>query len=426
MPRAVATMKRLDSLKGETRCDEGGHEKSRLHATGRHQQHADLFACSGFRNPVQSACCRAESARWREVFGVSASTLRGRNVLSVIRQLVMLAAGIIASVLLSWVLFRNTDWSHITDALGHARPGYVVGCVVFFCGTFFARAYRLRAIIEIEGPVRYRPVFNVLAISWLTRTVFPPVPLSVFQAAALFRLLPRPFSHLLGATTADMLIEGLSVSLMLLAVLIFIPTGSDFSVPEDLFAAPGALTVPARLFEQGVSGVWIFVIAQILVVLLIYRFRRAIANGARRWSRRFGDGLEAFVDHLHIFGNRRQLIHMLTANLLHWFCYTACMVCLLEAFDVAWPWYGPFLLVALMGIALTQPGAPGFVGQVHFAMVAGVILMAPQHPVDEVKALAILIHLVYVGSVVVIGLICLLVEQTYLRNPQIQPDPVTD
>ena len=83
----------------------------------------------------------------------------------------------------------------------------------------------------------------------------------------------------------------------------------------------------------------------------------------------------------------------------------------LRAFDIHVPWYGPFVLQLLLAIFISPPGAPGFVGQFHFPIVIGLVMVAPDVDVSKAKALAIVAHLLNLIPVYAIGLFCLFWER---------------
>jgi uncharacterized membrane protein YbhN (UPF0104 family) len=113
-----------------------------------------------------------------------------------------------------------------------------------------------------------------------------------------------------------------------------------------------------------------------------------------------------FAEGLHIFRNTADVLRSLAWSLATWCVGAASYLTLLYAFGIAPPWYTAFVVISLLSIVISMPGAPGFVGQFHFAIMVSVLVVLPEVPLNTARAIAIVCHLLNFFPVAVIGFYC--------------------
>ena len=107
--------------------------------------------------------------------------------------------------------------------------------------------------------------------------------------------------------------------------------------------------------------------------------------------------------------------HMGAGFLPGWLLGTLAMASLINiilmAFNLDTPWFTPFIILSILSVAISMPGAPGFVGQFHIAVVAALLITLPSIAVDKAKAVSIVAHLMNLLPIAVAGIYCLYREQ---------------
>ncbi|MEX2016255.1 MAG: hypothetical protein WD873_06415, partial [Candidatus Hydrogenedentales bacterium] len=84
-------------------------------------------------------------------------------------------------------------------------------------------------------------------------------------------------------------------------------------------------------------------------------------------------------------------------------------IAMLHAFQIDFPWYAPFLMMALLAIFIAFPGPPGLVGQYHLPLVIAVVMATSADP-TRAKALAIVAHLINFPPIIITAVYGLMTE----------------
>ena len=125
-----------------------------------------------------------------------------------------------------------------------------------------------------------------------------------------------------------------------------------------------------------------------------------------------------FADGLHVFQSPLDMARSMAWSMIVWSLGLLGFTLGLMAFHVDFPWYTPFVMNALLAIAISLPNAPGFVGQFHIPLVLGLVMTIPGIDVSNAKAFAIVMHLWQLPPVVIFGVWCLLRENMNLVQLQ--------
>ena len=105
-------------------------------------------------------------------------------------------------------------------------------------------------------------------------------------------------------------------------------------------------------------------------------------------------------------------------SLVTWSIATFSFYAAIMAFGISGPWYMAFVVVALLSVAISIPGAPGFVGQFQLGIILGLYFTIDQVDPNAAKAVAIMSHLLNLGACVVAGMWCLSTEDLALMELQ--------
>lgn len=316
--------------------------------------------------------------------------------------------GIALAAALLYFMFRGTDWGEVWAAASAADPIWLAVCMVLAVLSFFTRVQRWSYIVRSVKPVSYRAMFSATQIGFLANFTLPGRVGEAIRAYVLGRLARMPFTQCFAFVALDRVTDlvGLLV-MMVVAVLAFRPTG-DIVLPAELLETPLSATVirtgayATMLLLAAVVGSFVALYFGQGPVLRI--MRRILGEGAL--ATRLLGLMQHFADGLHIFRHTADLLRALLWSLITWGMGAAAYLSILYAFGVSPPWYAPFVIISLLSIVISMPGAPGFVGQFHFAVMVSVLVVVPDVPLNTARAMAIVCHLANFIPILVVGFYC--------------------
>jgi len=329
------------------------------------------------------------------------------------------AIGFVVGLGLIYFLFRGTNWREVGAAIKGVQLGWFAVAQVFIVLSLFLRVQRWSYIVRAAKKVSFRAMFSATQIGFLANFTLPARIGEVIRAVVLARLAQLPFTKCFAMVALDRVTDlfGL-VAVMLVALFAFVPP-EIMSIPAETFSTDGPVVLPGRDVTIA-EYVAIFVLVAVVGALVLLYVSKALALRisdrvagmiSEKLAAKLHDALEHFADGLHIFRCPTDMAKSIVFSLLTWGCFVASGWASLWAFHMQFPWYAPFVMQALLAVAVSVPGAPGFVGQFHIPIVLSIVTLVPDATPDEAKAVAIVVHLINLFWVALIGVYCLFREQ---------------
>ncbi|MFP4500908.1 MAG: lysylphosphatidylglycerol synthase transmembrane domain-containing protein [Candidatus Hydrogenedentota bacterium] len=351
------------------------------------------------------------------------------------KRLQIVLGGALGAFLL-WLLLRDVDWSQLGSALLRANWGWITVSLVFVVVSFFARVQRWKYIVRTAGPVSFRHMFSATQVGFLGNFVLPLRAGEPIRALMLSRLAKVPVTRSLAFVALDRVTDlfGL-LAVVLLTALAFHPE-QDIHLPASILERP----IPADMVSTLATQVALVSVLMVgaLVVLYIQQRRvlrisdRVLGTVSTRLAAGIHDMLQHFADGLHVFRSAGDMAKAIAWSLTTWCTFAVSYGSVLFAFDLSLPWFAPFLLLTFLAVAISIPGAPGFIGQFHFAIAVSIYALADPSAMSaetlQAKAVgaALVAHVVNVVPVVSIGLWCLWREQMGLLELRRENAPAQD
>ena len=322
------------------------------------------------------------------------------------------------TVLLLWVVFRDTDWRSVGNAMRAARPGWMLVSVALVFLSFFTRAQRWSYIVRATSPVSFRHLFTSTQIGFLVNFISPARAGEFVRAFVLGRLTGIPFTKGLALVALDRVTDVIGViAVLLVAIVAFYQMGTVY-IPTELLAGRDPFQIPPEMVQTATALVTLGIAGMVAVLVLLYANQPLVLRGSTKLVSPISATLAShvhrlllhFAQGLHIFRSPGDMAKSIGFSLLTWSCFVLSIATFQRAFGLEGPWYTPIVVQTLLALAIVIPIAPGFIGQFHFGIVAGLLLAAPEAPMATAQAIAIVAHLVNFAAVVLTGVICLWME----------------
>lgn len=298
---------------------------------------------------------------------------------------VQIALGLVIGAALVWWLFRGTDWGAVGRAIAQANWWWIGVSVVCVLVTFVTRIQRWSYIVRTAKPVSFRHMFSATQIGFLGNFVLPARAGEAVRALALARLANLPFSRALAFVALDRVTDlfGL-MAVVLVAAFVFHPE-QDIRLPPSIYAG----VIPADMVSTYALRVALFIVLIVGAFVLLYVRQRLVLRLSdavlgllsRRLAARFHEILQHFADGLHVFRSGGDMAKSLFFSLLTWAVFIVTYLACAAAFGLQLPWYAPFIVLSFLALAISVPGAPGFIGQFHFGVAVPILMLMPAVPV---------------------------------------------
>ncbi len=322
------------------------------------------------------------------------------------------------TILLLWVVFRDTDWPAVGQAMRAARPGWMLATIALVFLSFFARAQRWSYIVRATSPVSFRRLFTSTQIGFLVNFISPARAGEFVRAFVLGRLTGIPFTKGLALVALDRVTDVIGViAVLLVAIVAFYQMGTVY-IPSELLAGRAPFQIPPEMVQTATILVTLGIAGMVTVLVLLYTNQTLVLRWSGKLLEPISKGLAShahrlllhFAEGLHIFRSPGDMAKSIGFSLLTWSCFVLSITTFQRAFGFEGPWYTPIVVQTLLALAIVIPIAPGFIGQFHFGIVAGLLLAAPEAPMATAQAIAIVAHLVNFAAVVLTGVVCLWME----------------
>jgi uncharacterized protein (TIRG00374 family) len=347
------------------------------------------------------------------------------------KESLRLLLGACLGVLFAWLLFRNTDWEAVLAALGAINALWLLASLALALATHLLRVQRWSYIVRATRATPFRPLFSSAQIGFLFNVALPMRLGDAVRTFVLARLADLQLSTSAALVVLDRVSDTLGMLAVFLVVMLSFPADGKLQLGPGISnqsAAVIALRSAVRPVALGATAV----LAGALALLVSLHTKAALVAHVsdlclRPLSTRVADRVSAttmrFAAGTHIFRLGSDMTKCVIFSLSAWSCGVLSLSAGLRAFGIAFPWYAPFVVQAMIVMFVVVPLTPGLIGQFHLAVVAGLLMAVPGVTIPQAKAVALVTHLVSLVPIVGLGVGCLLLERLSLLD--VRPSAVT-
>jgi len=303
-------------------------------------------------------------------------------------QILKIAAFLALGILLLYFAFRGVAFDELALTLQRVNFWWIGLSLTFAFISFFLRARRWMLLIE---PLGFKPSFkntyHSLMVGYLSNYALPRLG-ELTRCVTLGKREKIPVDSLFGTVIIERVVD-LLMLMLILVVLLF----SWMDKFGAFFSEQVAQPLQQKFIEL-FGGAWIFwvivVAAFLILILLIYLFRRSLA----RFSlfRKIKEILVGVVDGLKTIYRMKRKWEFILLSVLIWFLYimmTWVVVFALEELSGLTFIDGVFLLV-IGGLGMSAPVTAGF-GAYHWITSRG-LMAVYDFSLETGSAYAILAH----------------------------------
>ncbi|HSE02504.1 MAG TPA: lysylphosphatidylglycerol synthase transmembrane domain-containing protein [Methylomirabilota bacterium] len=307
-------------------------------------------------------------------------------------------AGLAVSAALLVYVFRDVDLRVIAAHLRSTIWTFLLLSVVLHALSLWTRAWRWSFLF----PPGTRPthLFRALLVGYMGNNLLPLRAGELVRIYVASRHGPR-FWTTFATVVVERVLDGLAIGLVVAGLLLVIPL-------------PGELRWPIALF-LGVEAVGILLLVAIATAPGICRALIETVFHRLGWlERRLLALLVTMTEGLRGLRAPRHVVPIILSSLGVWLFFALSVWTALHAARLDLPLVAAFTVLAFLGLGVSLPSSPGFVGIVQAATVLALALFAVPRP--EALSFSLLLHASHFVPVTAAGLLFLLTEQISLTD----------
>jgi len=307
--------------------------------------------------------------------------------------------GIAISALLLFLAARNVRLEEILPLLRHANFFYLALAGLCALLAVWLRAWRWRYLIPNSARMRTANLFSATMIGFMGNNLLPLRIGDLARAYIAAKKEKVSASAMLATVVIERLLDVLAILTMLSVIFFHLPLPRWIANGFLIMLALGALAWIALLSMNRLSAVIDGWISRLIPERLQGRVRDFIA---------------AFFAGLAGMRNKKNLTIAILLSIPIWTTYALATYAALQACAIDVPFSASWVVLAFVGIGVSLPSAPGFVGTFQFFTVAALALFS----VDQQTAFSysLLYHLGQYIPVTLFGWILLIKEQMSLGD----------
>lgn len=306
------------------------------------------------------------------------------------RRALFLLLGAALGALFLFLAVRSVDWAAFAAEIRRAQVGQIALGVVCLFTYYGVKAERWKHLISPFARASGRALQPAVLAGLAGNYVFPHF--GEFPRAVLAgRLLDVPPSAFLDSIAVERFFDFLA--LLVIVLLVLLPLGGiDDEIRSASFAVAGLCAIL-------LGGVLLFMWRSEAFLAFA---QRVLSPLSRRFTNRVNHHLRHSLVGVGAIRTPRLLARIFGWSILLWIAILGCIVFSLRAVDAPVSIAGAVAVLLLNVIGLTLPAAPGHVGTIQLAFIAGLAPFGVE--AEEAFAASVIYNVLMVVPTMVLGL----------------------
>ncbi len=268
------------------------------------------------------------------------------------RRWFVLIIGILVSIVFLAIGFRDADLAHVWETIQQAQVIWLVPGVAIYFLAVWGRTWRWHYLLRQIKPITLRTLFPIVVIGYMGNNVYPFRAGEVIRAYVLKRNENVKVSASLATIIVERIFDGLVMLMFVFVALPFAHIEQDWLRTVIILGTLvffGALVVFFVLATQPARARRL--LKAFLDRFMIERLREPIYHMA-----------DHFLYGLESLRSPRDLLMTLISSAFIWLTETTKYWFVMHAFNFQVSFFVLMLMTAVVNLATTLPGAPGYVG----------------------------------------------------------------
>lgn len=312
-----------------------------------------------------------------------------------LRTIVVLALA--AGLLLAFLY--NVDLWRVAVEIARARPEWLALSIATMFLNLAIRAIRWQYLLEPLGRASFGNSFRATAVGFAARSILPAAAGELVRPYFLSRREPMSATGAFATVVLERLIDTLTVLILLASYVFFFGRDLVDANPLGIWikwsgALAGGVSVAALVILFVVAG---------RPARLARTFARLEEVVPSAFAGLIAKVAEKFAIGLGAIRRPGRLVAILAWSFPLWLCIALGIWAVTEAFQMAVPFTGSFLLIGLLTIGVAIP-TPGAVGSFHGMFRIGATMFYGARDETAVGA-AIVLHALSIGPALLLGIL---------------------
>jgi len=314
------------------------------------------------------------------------------------RRLVQILLGLAVSAGLLVYCFWDVDLAVIAARLRETLWTFLALSIALSFASLWARAWRW-AYLFPPGP-RPSHLFRALLIGYMGNNLLPLRAGEVVRIYVASRHGPR-FWTTLATVVVERALDGLALGLIIAGLLLLVPVPVEMRWSIAIFLALDLAAILVLALIAVAPG-----ICRVLIEAIFHRVG---------WlERRLLALLGTMTEGLRGVRTPHHAIPLALSSLAIWLALALSVWTAMHAAQLDLPLVASWVVLAFLGLGVSLPSSPGFVGVIQAATVLALALFAV--PRAEALSFSLLFHASQFFPVTAVGLVCLLLEHVSLAD----------
>ena len=357
------------------------------------------------------------------------------------KKKILFIAGILISIICSWLFLRKIEWSTLGVAFREAKYVYIFPAIIIVFVNYYFRAVRWSVLMSPIKKVSVLSLFSANMIGFMANNVLPARLGEVIRPVIIARKEKIKVSTSFATVVMERVFDILGIIVIASLLFYFLPTNlsQNKHVGEGHYIEASAVdsktmehgwqdktrsnsinqqkeTDPQSVIHQLKKWSTIMAFFGICAIMSLFLlslypkkagavFEKLLFIFPHHLRKKPVNLLHSFISGLQVFDNKKQLMWIGILSLIIWLLNAASVYVLCFSFDIGLSFAGACFVIICVALAVALPQAPGFIGVFHIATqksldVFGIGLSSAQ-------SLAILLWAVTIIPVTVVGLLFL-------------------
>ncbi len=320
------------------------------------------------------------------------------------KKKIIFIAGILISIICSWLFARKIEWSHLSTALREANYVYIIPTIILIFVGHYLRAVRWSSLIAPIKRVSVLNLFSATMIGFMANSVLPARIGEVIRPVMVARKEKIKMTTSFATVVMERIFDILSIIVFASLLFFFLPSETSHNKRVSMINHADASTEDLKtkdfngqsktylsaVNEERQTGApniikqlrkWSIVMAFFGILAITFLFLLSVypqKAGAvlekllflfpHHLKDKLVNLLHSFITGLQVFDNKKQLIWIGVLSLVIWFFNAAPIYVLSYAFDIKLSFAGACFVMVCIALAVALPQAPGFIGVFHIAI----------------------------------------------------------